>query len=112
MKTTPLAFSKTCNTIIMSNTIKCRKKDEHFEMTASKAYFWIKKLHGQNMFEDFIQSNLPELTGALFSLLFLGVTSAVECTRIRKEEDEHFEMTTTKAYFALLFLGVVSTVKS
>ena len=54
MKTTQWAFSKTCNTIIMSNTMKWRKEDEHFEMTTSKAYFWIKKLHGQNMFEDFI----------------------------------------------------------
>ena len=39
MKTTPWAFSNTCNTIILSTTIKWRKKDEHFEMTTSKDYF-------------------------------------------------------------------------
>ena len=54
MKTTQCAFFKTSKTIIMSTTIKWSKKDEHFQMTTSKAYFWIKKRYGQNMFYDFI----------------------------------------------------------
>ena len=52
------------------------------------------------------------MTGALFSLLFYDVPSTFESTRIREEQDEHFEMTTTKAYFSLLFLGVVTTAES